>query len=113
MMLYARISVGLAVALVLAIASPGIALGIANDAVKRCHATNVVESVGADVSEFDQYSHFTSVMADDGSAEDMMCGDGKNWGAVHIEVKHRVEDWVVAKDCMRNIMSNVKPENRC
>lgn len=91
------------------VAVPTTALALSSDAVGRCNATGVQEGVGADVGEADRFEYFASVSADDGSAEEILCGDGRTWGAVHIEVKHRVESWTVSKDCMRKVMSRSRP----
>lgn len=90
---------------VLLVFSQGTAVAASRDAVQKCHATQVRDGVGADVGEADRFEYFVSVFADDGSAEELLCGDGRTWGAVHIEVKHRVADWAVTKDCMSNVMS--------
>ncbi|MGQ0573137.1 MAG: hypothetical protein ACT4RN_02910 [Pseudonocardia sp.] len=100
-----RAFVQLGVALSLVMGVPATALAVSSDAVGRCNATRVQEGVGADVGEADRFEYFASVSADDGSAEEILCGDGRTWGAVHIEVKHRVPGWGLAKDCMRKVMS--------
>lgn len=100
-----------AVAAALLLASPATGHAISADAVGTCNATGVQEGVGADVGEADRFEYFASVLADDGSAEEILCGDGRTWGAVHIEVKHRVESWDAAKSCMRKVMSRSRAGN--
>lgn len=87
------------------LAVSGSAHAQSSDAVQKCKATAVQPGVGADVAETNLFDFFTSVQADDGSAEEVLCGDGKTWGAVHIEVKHRVHDWAVTRRCMSVVMS--------
>jgi hypothetical protein len=36
---------------------------------------------------------------------ELLCGDGRTWGAVHIELKHEVPNWAEALTCMRFAIS--------
>ncbi|TQM08997.1 hypothetical protein FB558_4738 [Pseudonocardia kunmingensis] len=40
---------------------------------------------------------------------ELLCGNGKTTGAVHIEVKHDVPNWSDALNCMGNAIVNGKP----
>ena len=73
-------------------------------AVRECGATNVTIEA-ADVPETKQFDYFTSVQTNDGRIEKILCGDGRTWGAVHIEVKHKVAHWDITAECLRNTMS--------
>lgn len=35
----------------------------------------------------------------------LMCGDGRTWGAVHIELKHEVPNWAEASTCIERTIS--------
>jgi hypothetical protein len=73
-------------------------------AVRECAATNVnVEA--ADVPETKQFDHFTSIPTNDGRIEKILCGDGRTWGAVHIELKHKVANWDITEECLKNTVS--------
>lgn len=104
-----RVSVVAVVSLFLSLAFVDAGFAISSDAVVKCKATAVQEGVGADVPESEVFEYFGTVPADDGSAEEVLCGDGRVWGAVHIEVKHRVADWSVTRECMSKVTSRVRP----
>lgn len=61
-------------------------------------------SESADVPSENQYKYYKSVMPDNGEIEELLCGNGHTWGAVHIGTKHNVSDWSVTLDCMANII---------
>jgi hypothetical protein len=79
-------------------------------AVRECGATNVTTEA-ADVPRNRQFDFFTSIQTNDGGTEQILCGDGRTWGAVHIEVKHKVANWDITEECLKNTVSMGESES--
>lgn len=80
----------------------------ADDAVRACGATGIDEvNKEADVPNEYQDGYFMSVPTGVDPVE-LLCGNGRTTGAVHIEIKHDVPNWSDALNCMENAIVNGK-----
>lgn len=80
----------------------------ADDAVRACGATNIDQvNKEADVPAEYLDGYFMSVPTAADPVE-LLCGNGKTTGAVHIEIKHDVPNWGDALNCMENTILNGK-----
>ena len=83
--------------------------GRADDAVRACGVVNIDQANReADVPAEYQDGYFMSVPTTTDPVE-LLCGNGKTTGAVHIEIKHDVPNWSDALNCMENAIVNGKP----
>jgi hypothetical protein len=80
----------------------------ADDAVRACGATSIDE-INKEASVPVEYvdGYFMSVPTATDPVE-LLCGNGKTSGAVHIEVKHDVPNWSDALNCMENVIVHGK-----
>ncbi|SDC53631.1 hypothetical protein [Actinokineospora iranica] len=71
-------------------------------AVRQCQAFNVgPDSASVPGDRLDDY--FAGVQGGFAN-EELLCGNGQTYGAVHIELKHNVDNWDVTLECMRNVL---------
>lgn len=75
----------------------------ANDARQACQASQVT-SESAYVPPSLRGKRFLQILSARG-AYDVNCGDGSNYGAVKIELKHEVPNWAEAATCIEKAMS--------
>lgn len=81
---------------------------VANDAVQACGATNAVPGSGADVPAEVQDDYLWSIPTS-GDPVPIVCGNGRTYGAVPVEVKHLVPNWGDASNCMEIAIDQVRP----
>ncbi|MFT7835896.1 hypothetical protein Q5530_07075 [Saccharothrix sp. BKS2] len=86
------------------VAFPAAAQAQSTAAVRACHAFNVgSDSASVPGDRLDDY--FATVQG--GFAhEELLCGNGQTYGAVHIELKHNVDNWDVTLECMESVVAN-------
>lgn len=84
----------------------GLALARSSEAVEFCNATDL-KPEGASVPEVKVYQNFAT---DIYAGHDLKCGNGRSWGAVKIERKHKVNNWNKTIACIRNVLMNAKPK---
>ncbi|WP_380162657.1 hypothetical protein [Kineococcus sp. R86509] len=85
--------------------SAGPATAVASDAVRGCNADHVVIGNSAHVPDENAFRTFETLRTSKGSFA-VKCGIGSvdGFGAVHIEVKHRVPNWPDALNCMKKVV---------
>lgn len=96
---FRRFSVGILVTMTMMVptsASPSFAS--TKDAVNACGATSV-KSESAYVPQANRKSVFLRLSTGHGDVR-RMCGNGTNWGAVHVELQHEVPNWGEASTCI-------------
>ncbi|MFE7203804.1 hypothetical protein ACFU8R_26405 [Pseudonocardia alni] len=81
---------------------------VASDAVQGCGASQVVPGANAYVPGENHQTYFQFVPAERDPVQ-IVCGDGYNYGAVHIEVKHVVPNWSEAITAMVNTIDRGNP----
>jgi len=90
------------------LASP--ALASTDEAVNACGAS-VIDNETAYVPQDVRSAQFISFATTRGTVR-VNCGNGQDWGAVHIELKHEVPNWAEASACISKTIGRGQPTDR-
>lgn len=93
-----RAIVALAAGVLVAVGIGAPAQASTDDAQQACGASPI-DSERAFVPKEVRHSRFLLIPTSKGNYV-LNCGDGNDWGAVHIEMKHEVPNWADASTCI-------------